>query len=189
MAALRYVKIIFPAANEWDTIFIISVDGTHYQINEPRDPNVRKNPKWYSHKFHLAGLNYEIAISLWDSKIVHASCWDPASTHDKTVFRRDLLHKIPAGKRVIADKGYIANDLSEILSIPNQFDSEQLKDFKARARARHETINDRLKKYNVMKHKFRHGVKKAQMCFDACLVNVQYAIEDTGKNGEPLFDL
>ena len=50
-----------------DEVFIASVDGTHCPIFEPRcDPS----SKWYSHKFHAAGLSYELAISIRSNKLV-----------------------------------------------------------------------------------------------------------------------
>ena len=189
IAALKGGKIVWPADHEWQTTFIISVDGTHRLVNEPRDPNVRRNPKWYSHKDEHAGMNFEVGVDLFRSRIVHVKVGTPASTHDLTEFRMELAQKIPAGKRVIADKVYACEEFQHMISTYNQFDSAELKEFKKRAKARHETVNDRIKKYGCMKQHFRHGIQKAQICCDAVVVMVQYAIEDTGPYGEPLFDI
>jgi hypothetical protein len=186
IAALREEKIKWPEDHEWDTIFIASVDGTHAFTNEPRDPNVRKNPKWYSHKDNNPGINYEIALHLWTQQVIWAKSWDPASVHDLTVFRMELVHKIPAGKLVIADKGYICKHLDHVLSTWSPLDSQELRQFKKEARARHENFNKRLKDWGVLNQTFTHGVHKHQRCFDAVLVMTQYAIEDTGPHGEPL---
>ena len=189
LGALKELKIVWPQPHEWTTTFSISVDGTHCLINEPRDPVLKKNKEWYSHKHHKAGLNYEIAVAMFESKIVHAKSGDPASTHDMTVFRMELKQKIPPGKCVVADKSYDARAESNILSTYNQFDTDAVKEFKRRARARHETINSKLKNFKCLDNKFRHGVVRAQQCFDCCIVLLQYAIEDTGPHGEPLFDV
>ena len=189
IAALKALKIVWPADHEWTTTFIASVDGTHRQINEPRDPLVRKNRKWYSHKDEHAGMNFEVVMSLFESKILHAKIGTPASTNDITEIKAELLAKIPAGKRLIADKVYATKDLEQTCSTWNQFDTEEMQEFKRRAKARHESINDRIKKYQAIKKVFRHGPAKAQLCFDAVLVMVQYAIEDKGPYGEPLFDV
>jgi len=189
IAALKALKIVWPADNEWQTTFIASVDGTHKSINEPRDPNVRKNRIWYSHKDEHAGLNFEVVLSLYQSRIVHAKLGTPASTSDITEMKAELLHKIPAGKRLIADKMYATKDLERCCSTWNQFDTELMKEFKRRAKTRHESINDRIKTYGAMRQTFRHGPAKAQLCFDAVLAMAQYAIEDTGPFGEPLFDV
>ena len=45
IASLKGLKIVWRNDDEWDTIYIISVDGTHRRVNEPRDPVVRKNRK------------------------------------------------------------------------------------------------------------------------------------------------
>jgi hypothetical protein len=193
ISALKSKKVVFP--KEWDTHFIITVDGTHCRINEPREPGMRRNRKHYSHKDHHAGLNYEIAISIFESKVVHAKTQSRASCHDISEFRKELRGKIPPGKRVIADKAYDAEEDSHILSTNNQFDAESVKEFKRRARARHETFNGIMKEWKCLDTRFRHGRNKHlgcpehQICFDAVLVMCQYLIEDTGPHGRPLFDV
>ena len=59
--------------------FIISVDGVHCRICEPRnDPSAR----WYSKKFNKAAFSYEIAIAIFRNQV----CWIngpfPAGTPD-----------------------------------------------------------------------------------------------------------
>ena len=44
--------------------FFLSVDGVHFRINEPMDPDFRKNPKYYLHKFKQAGYTVEVSDSL-----------------------------------------------------------------------------------------------------------------------------
>lgn len=194
IAALRHKKIVWPSDDEWKTIFIVSVDGTHCRINEPRDPDVRKNPKHYSHKDHHAGLNYEIAIHIFESRVVHAKVGSRASSHDITEFRKELKEKIPPGKRVIADKAYTNAEEEHILSTYNQFDADAVKQFKKRVRARHESFNAIMKEWRCLDIRYRHGRNKTdgceehQRCFDAVLVMCQYLIEDTGDAGRPLFD-
>lgn len=190
IAALKNEKIVWPDDNEWDTINIVSVDGTHARTNEPRDPDMKRNKIWYSHKDDHPGLGYEIALDLWRNRIVHSkTSGEPASVGDLVLFRQELMGKIPAGKRVIADRGYICAEHRDVLSTPNHLDSDQVKEFKRRARARHETINARMKAFKCLDVRFRHRLHKHQWCFDAVLVLTQYAIEDTGPHGEPLFDI
>ena len=188
IAALREMKVVWPV---WNETLVASVDGTQCQTNEPRDPNMRKNPRNYSHKFHLPGRNHEIAIDLWQSRCVHCKVSDRASVPDLTAFRQELRGKMAPGKRLIADKGYISfrNNEHDIIAFPNPLDTPAVKDFKDRARARHETFNKRLKDFKCLKHSFTQGVDKQQACFFAAVVLTQYAIEDTGPFGEPLFSL
>jgi hypothetical protein len=106
--------------------------------------NMRKNPKKYSHKFHLPGLNYEIALHLWEPRCIHAKTGDQAaSINDKTAFQQELKGKVPKGKRVICNNGYICFQYGDnkILSFPNAMDSPELKEFKQLVCARHENFN------------------------------------------------
>ena len=60
-----------------------------------------------------------------------------------------------------------------------------MKDFKRRARARHETVNGRLKVFKILAERFRHGVEKHQTVLEAVCVLLQCELE----NGHPLFDV
>ena len=55
----------------------------------------------------------------------------------------------------------------------------------SRARARHETFNGRIKNFGCLDDRFRHGMEKHKICFEAVCVIVQYQLE----NGSPLFDI
>jgi hypothetical protein len=44
------------------TVFIISVDGVHCRINEPKHPTLSRDKRYYSHKFNQAAVNYELGI-------------------------------------------------------------------------------------------------------------------------------
>jgi hypothetical protein len=106
-----------------------------------------------------------------------------ASVHDITIFRDGLMAKIPRGKKVNADKGYRGE--KAIISTPNSHDPPDLRQFKSRARARHETFNARIKNFSCLDVRFRHGIDNHKICFEAVCVIVQYQLE----NGSPLFDV
>jgi hypothetical protein len=186
IANLKQHKIKFPSGG-WDTTFVCSVDGSHITMNEPRHAELKKDPKWYSHKHGCAGHNVQIVLSLWDQQ-----CYDftisRGGTNDKgNVNKSGLLDKIPDGKQIIVDGGY-PGDI-EKLSGYNQFDSKELKAFKARAKSRHETFNSRMKIFHVLKHKFEHDKGTFPICMTAVAVLVQYMIEDTKpESATPLFD-
>jgi DDE superfamily endonuclease len=186
LVALKAVKIVCPTT--WPTKLGASCDGTQVPTNEPRDPVMRRNPKNYAYKNNVAGLNYQIVLSLWTNKIWYANAGDPGSTHDMTAIRAEFIDMVPEGCRVIADDGYTGRSEREkrIFSVRNTLDDKEVKDFKANAKARQEQLNKRLKDYDCLRKKFRHGVDKHRKCFAAVLVLVQYAIEDTSVNGEPL---
>jgi DDE superfamily endonuclease len=179
-------QIVWP--DEWQDdnapTFLISVDGTHCRIYEPQHPEFSKNPAYYSHKFHQAALNYEIGVSLFTSDVVWVNGPFPAGQPDIKVFReRGLKEKIPPGKRITGDNGYRGEPA--LISTPNQHDPPELKNFKARAQARHESFNKRVKDFACLSERFRHGIEKHEAAFVAVCVVVQFQME----NGSPLFEI
>ena len=176
--------------NGGETRFIITVDGTHCEIEEPTLDSFAEQRKYYSHKFHSAGLDYEVALSIFESKCVWIAGPYPAGKHDITIFRRRLKQKMINSRAVrgvqfrgIADRGYRGE--ADLLSIPNSQDSKEVRDFKGRAMARQETFNARLKNFNCLEDRFRHGIEKHAISFYACAVIVQLQME----NGFPLFQV
>jgi len=153
IAALKEEKVVWEDGG--DEIYLLSVDGVHFRINEPR---TEPSSKWCSHKHKSAGLSYELGISIYKNKLVWINGPFKAATHDKTIFKKDLAKKIPAGKKAIADRGYNGKACQHQLSIRNPRDSDGLKEFKMRVRARHENFNARIKNFNILEARFRHGV-------------------------------
>jgi hypothetical protein len=94
-----------------------------------------------------------------------------------------LKNKIPAGRKVIADEGYRGE--SDIISTRNELDPRDIAEFKERVMSRHETFNQRLKNFDCLSTKFRHGVDKHKVAFEAVCAIVMYEIEN---GGTTLFD-
>jgi DDE superfamily endonuclease len=186
LASLKDWKIKCPT--EWPVKLGATCDGTHARINEPRDPDMRRNPKNYSYKHNFAGLNYQIVLATWTNRVLYANAGDPSSVHDMTAIRAEFVDMVPKGCRVIADSGYAGKTEKEkkIFAIRNHLDDDDVSLFKARARARQEQFNARLKSYKCLSGTFIHGMDRHRMCFAAVLVLLQYAIEDTSPDGEPL---
>jgi len=190
--ALKATTIVWPdqwkdghiIPNESET-FLVSVDGVHCRVNEPKHPEYPKNHKMYSHKFKTAGLNYEVAISLWESKVVWVNGPFEASVGDLTIFRKTngLESIIPAGCLATADQGYRGD--SDKLSLPCSLDPEGVRRFKSRARARQESFNARLKQFKCLSQAFRHHLSKHKCCFEAVAVICQYQLD----NGFELYDV
>jgi hypothetical protein len=190
--ALKEQKIVWPEhwkdghplLHDRDTpVFLITVDGVHCRVGEPFHPVFSKNPEYYSHKSNQAGLGYELGLSVYENALVWLKGPSPAGKHDITTFREELKGKIPAGKRVIGGNGYKGE--SKIISTPNSHDLAELRRFKSRARARHESFNGRIKNFKCLSERFRHGIDKHHICFEAVCDIVQYQLE----NGSPLFDV
>ena len=185
IAALKGEKIVWDIGNNPET-FLISVDGVHFRVNE-----MRKQPssRWCSYKFKSAGLAYEVGIAIYHNKIVWINGPYQAADHDKEIYMSKLKKKMPAGKKCVADRGYRGEEEGETtLSIRNTQDSQEVKDFKRRVRARHENLNARLKAFEILDSSFRarkDRCKKHKAAFEAVCVLVQYDME----HDHPLFDV
>ena len=164
---------------------IVSVDGVHFRTKEFKHERYSKNTKYYSHKFKTAALNYEIAIDLYKPRVVHTNGPFPAARHDLAIFCMDLMGKVKEGQLVIGDKGYIGQDVDDMMMTPNSHDPEEVRKFKGRARARHESFNKVLKRFHILDNRFMHSEEQHKMCFDAVLVICQYQME----MGAPIFDV
>ena len=144
-----------------------------------------RDPAFFSHKSNSAGLNYELAISVFSNQLVWMSGPHPAGRSDIQVFRQEdgLKDKIPAGKKLIADNGYCGE--RSIISTPNSQDPQPVRKLKGRACSRHEAFNGKIKNFSALAEPFRHGINKHKIAFEAICIIVQYQLE----NGSPLFDV
>ena len=163
---------------------ILSVDTIHCRVHELSDFELRK--EFSSHKFSLkAALSYEIGIALFRKKV----CWlngpFPAAVNDITIYRQALMDKIPIGKKVIADRMYMSEaSPGDTISCRNRFDTPEVKEFKKRGRARHETFNAGIKKFACMRE-WRHEFEKHVIAFEAIIVVLQCNLDC----GDELFNL
>jgi hypothetical protein len=163
----------------------LTVDGVHCRVLEQGHPTNAYDTAYFSHKSKSAGLAYEIALLVHHSRCVWMNGPFPAGKNDLSMFREGLAAKIPEGMKVIADKGYNARDVVDIISTPNSHDSKKVSEYKSRARARQETFNARLKNFGVLEQRFRHDLEKHKIAFEAVAVICQYQLE----NCSPLFDV
>lgn len=140
----------------------MSVDGIDCIIQEPKP----FNRKWYSHKSNGSGLRYEIGISIESSSI----CWvygpfPCGARNDQSIFNEKLRHQLSEGERVIADKGYRGERIQDLQMFPDPLGK--------RIRARHETLNSRIKQFKIVGSVFRHDLKLHGICFHAVTQVVQ----------------
>ena len=150
-------------------VALMSIDGTDCRIQEPRPFNKR----WFSHKFHSAGLRYEVGLAI-DGGIVWISGPFPCGEWpDLAIARAGILQMLEFGEKVIADAGYRGDNRVISPSGLNNFSAR----LHSLIRARHETLNARLKIFNVLSHVFRHNIMKHSMCFHAVANIVQLEIE------------
>ena len=192
---LKREKIVWPKSFLPTDIWVMTVDGTHLVTLEPGDGDIPKDPSYFSFKHHAAGFNYEVGVSLFESKCIWLSGPHKAGEYnDAKVFReKGLCDKLKqTGKKAIGDDGY--RGFPNECSTANGLDCEAVKDFKSRARQRHEIYNGKLKVFSVLSDTFRckshpkdpwTPAQKLQMVFEAVNVLVAYKME----KGEPLFDI
>lgn len=179
-------KIAWDRTQDDGQTFELTIDGTDFKVWEKKHPTLPMDRKQMSHKFKHGALKYEIGLDPFKSKVRWVYGPHRGAKHDMTIFREALKHNCRPGKIWIVDRGYrSSNDDEKMLSIPNPHHSDELKNFHARARCRHETLNGRLKNFNILNHTFRGGGDKHQDAFYSVLVTVQYQMD----NGRPLFDV
>ena len=199
MQSLMETKITFDGFDPKE-IYWISVDTVSFRTQEFRlDPSA----DWYDFKSNSSGLKYEFACALRRPEIVWVNGPKPCGlSSDSTMFRggkKDddegdldttaLYHMLPKGKKAIGDSGY--EGMPEKVTITRDGQSDDLKQFLGRAKNRQESLHTRLKSFNCLYHRFRHGkstqnkMELHKMCVEAVCVIVQYDME----NGSPIFDL
>jgi hypothetical protein len=194
--ALKEEKI-FWGDNLTQKKLFFTVDGIDCRLWEDHfsHPTMTVDPGFCTHKTNSAAFRYEVALAIWQNQIIQVrGPFKAGEWSDKKIFSQDgadyngdftacLKSVVPVGSKGIADGGYSGHNNQ--LSTPNRYDAEPLKKVKRRARARQETLNARLKSYNILNERFRHGLKWHKAAFEAVCVIVQYEME----NGHPLFDV
>lgn len=163
----------------------MSIDGTDVPIEEPSP----FSKIWYSHKFSGPGLRYEVGVSIKGCDIVWVHGPFPCgSWPDIKIFRHGLKHYLDKDERVEADNGYQGEE-PMFCKTPGGFSSraegDDAKDSRRRLRARHETVNKRLKDFAILSQTYRHNLEDHAFIFRAVVVLTQLGIE----SGEPLFEL
>jgi len=161
----------------------VSIDGVDFEIQEPTP----RWKGWYNHKHNGPGLRYEVAVSLKRGDIVWVHGPFPCGMWpDVKIFKFGLKHWLDEGERVEADDGYIGQE-PMACKTPGGFSSrvEGVCGERNRLRSRHETINKRLKDFEILKQRYRHERYDHAFVFRAVAILVQLAKQ----NGEPLFQL
>ena len=138
-----------------------------------------------------AGLRYEVCVAIETNNIVWISgpfAPGRGGFPDIKIFRTAGLKHLLASynERAIADKGY-GGEPAVILKKGEGTEAERKR--ATYARARQETINGRMKNWNILKNKFRHNdghdVAKHGIVFRAVAVLTQLTIQTE----EPLFNV
>ena len=154
------------------------MDGVHCRFHEEEHATLAKNPENYSHKFNGAGISYEVALHIFEPRLVWVQQNPKTSSNDRQNFvQNGLRDRIPPGKIAITDRAYRGKGGDNKVSAPNSFDAAELRTFKARARMRQEAFHGRLKRMSCLTAQFRHGRKRHATCFEALCVLCCYEME------------
>ena len=152
----------------------VTVDGTDCLIQEPTP----FSSVWWSHKSNSAAVRYELAISVRSGRVVWANGPFPAGIYsDSRIFKNGLKQHLGKFEFVITDAGYF--DTRCIVPPPQ---SHPMAHIYSVLRSRHETANGRLKRFDVLRNKFRHNPNLHVYCFYAVLNIVHLDME-----ASPLF--
>jgi hypothetical protein len=176
-------KIALPS--QWGAATYVGVvDGTHCRCYKPKHPEFPFDSTYKSYKLGKDALSYEVMISMMGQPIWINGPF-PAGLPDIKIFNAQLAALIPDGKLVLGDLGYRG---PTVCSVPNEYDSYAVKEFKRKHRARMEQYNGRLKNFKILENVFRvkgeGRLRKHQTVFGA--VNAIVVTQLT--SGFPLFD-
>lgn len=145
---------------------------------------------------------YEFCLATRDPDITWISGPHKPSRHDITVFcggdasvkveERDqsaLYFQLEEGEKCVGDAGY-AGEPSKIVVTKDEQSSE-FKEFLARIKNRQETYHTRLKSFNILGHRFRHGVntQERMRLHKMAVWAVSGIIQLDYRNGHPPFDV
>ena len=107
-----------------------------------------------------------MAISILTGQIVWVFGAFPCGEFpDLKIFRMGLLGVLDNGEKVIADGGYKGEVAIWAKGHSNNPLTSRMEGV---IRARHETINSRLKIFSVLSTRFRHDLDMHSRCFHAC---------------------
>ena len=160
--------------------FLVTVDGTDCRICEP----IPFEKRWFSHKFKGPGLRYELSVAIATGDIVSYNGPFPCGEFpDITIFRLGIRKELGPGETIIVDCGYKGD--VRVVTPDDPYVDGVIKKAMSKARARHETINSRLKKWGALKDRYRHPLNKHHVIFRAIVVIEQIRIE----NGHPPFQV
>lgn len=124
-------------------------------------------------------MRYEIGLCIKTGIIVWVNGGYPCGDWPDLKVARDLfIQFLEPGEKALADRGYPD---TRYFVLPNNDNSSEHK----LIMSRHETVNKRIKQFNVLNEKFRHDLSFHKKCFYAVVNLTQMII----KFEEPLFSI
>lgn len=192
MSKVARKKIVWELAH--DIEIGRSLDCTTFMVQEFRK---RPSAKWFDYKTHSCGLKYETCMAVHEPRIVRIYGPVEPSMHDITLARGGaeddadsaIFQLLNEGEKVIADSGY--NGEPDKVVTTKEEQSSEFKKFLARAKNRHETVHWRLKAFNILGTRFRHGfdVEETMELHEKVVKTVAGIIQYDYENGHPPFEV
>ena len=140
---------------------------------------------YYSHKINDAGVRYDVALNIATGDIVYWGGGYPAGKYnDLQQAQMGILPLLPAGEKILADKGY--NDKKYfIYPIDLRGDNSLIK----KITGRHENVNARLKCWGFLRQRFRHGIAMHNRLFSAAIEIDQFKLKHGNRMQQINLDL
>lgn len=163
----------------------MSIDGIDVRI--PQQGHAIAGNPFSSHKFAgKCALRYEIGVDILAGNVVWIEGPYAAGKYtDLTIFRTSLIHWLDPYERVEADDGYIGEAPQRVKCPSSAANPTENLAMQNRVRSRHETLNGRLKNWEILKQPFRHNILDHGDVFRSIVIITQLSIE----NGDPLFQV
>jgi hypothetical protein len=136
----------------------MTVDGTDFRI--PQKEAATKGNAFASHKYAgKSALCYELGVDILVGNLVWIQGPYPAGKYTAIkIFNKVLSNFFELGERVEADKGYRGHP-DKIKCPGNDANPAENRGMQGRARARHETLNGRLKNWGIL-FQSKHGLRE-----------------------------
>ncbi len=162
----------------------MTINRTDFQI--PQKGIAKKGNAFASHKYAgKSALRYELGVDILAGNLVWIQGPYPAGKYtDIKIFNKVLRNFLEPGERVKANEGYHGHP-DKIKCPGNDVNLAENRAMHGRVRARHETLNGRLKTWGILSQVFCHHITMYGDVFRVCAVVTQLTI----KNGEPLFEV
>ena len=143
---------------------LVTIDGTDMKVQMHFDK------RYFSHKFHSKGLRYEVGIYILTECIIWINGPFRCGIPDIEIARQCLIGNLTLNEMADVDNGYEGEDWHLRTPAALHYRSKRGKQMKRRAGQRHETVNERLKNFNVLSNTFRLPLKRHSACFRAVAV-------------------
>ena len=165
----------------------ISVDCLDMGIDEPYPYEKVWSKRWYSQKENGAGLRYEIGVCIATGHIVWINGpFACGKYNDWEIFStKGLKDHLDEFERVEADRGYAAGDPEFVKCKDSIFHDPSQRIVRNEIMACHETVNSRLKCFNILAKRYKHKLQDHQMVFLGVATLVQLSFE----SGSPPFEI